>query len=540
MATDSNGNYLNVRELGATKPENYNIGYDGVISLDNVCYYANNSDNSYDMGYCAKPNDPINVIFSISQGFNVGRADGTVPIPAIFNQTNNGETIDIILKPNLNAEFEIYNPWINNKNFTTSCACKLPDNTSQINSLGITRSQFNVTDKPVSLQQLSPDFDIQACCFKDGNQPPEDPNNFILKNGDIREGDRYANVPNQNLYDTCAFNLRSMGSKSCVTQFQKYCIPENIGADDLYDHWTGAAGIESVPGWNCYNAFKRIVSSNESYTDNTYDLDGEYAPRPQPVDKGIIQNPTFAINTVEALFSLLQQNKVDISLEQNEANYSNFTSVLYELCNDYPFACKKNLDVYCSNESANTLITTPGNLKWCGCHLPLDAYGKYVDIYGVKKECSPTCHNTIAIPDVQPNVPLKLTDVIGVDFNPVVCKNSNICVIDDINVNLSKNLNITQICGGCQSQNSTCQCIIENDRIISGQNVNISQVCGNDSVYYETQYDPLTGNTTYTNVGGKIFQDTEQEIERTNFGIILGILIIFLAFLALLGYNFGL
>jgi len=537
MATGPDGNYLKLEELGVLQPENYSSDYYTPLSANNICYYSSSYPvKGFTLGYCVKSGSDL------IQVLNVQTLKNNMEFHNFPRSTNKyGQTIDVIFSPNLNNEFVFYFPsGDNDPKITSGCACNITDSDGvfPVHSMGVERVRFNITDTPVTGQITSPDGDLQACCFKDGNQSFSDPTKYILQNGDYRSGGIMASGGQfPNLYDTCDFNHRSMGSKQCVTQFQKYCLA-NLDPDDLYDRWTGNTGINSIPGWNCYNAFKRIVSSDESYKNNNgYNSDGVYAPFPQPVDTSIIQNPSFAINTVQTLFSLTQ-GKIDISAEQNDPNYSNFTSILYEICSNYHFACKKNLDSYCTNESANSLINNPGNLKWCGCHLPLDEYGKYVDIYGVKKECSPTCHNSVAIPDVQPNVPLKMTDVIGVDYNPVICKGSNVCVIDDINVNISKNLNINQVCGGCGTD-ASCQCIIENDRFISGGSLDVNQMCGNNSVYYETQYDPLTGNYTYTNVGNEIFRDTEEKLEETNFTIIIVIILFFLGILVVLGYNFG-
>lgn len=228
-----------------------------------------------------------------------------------------------------------------------------------------------------------------------------------------------------------------------------------------------------------------------------------------------------------------------------------FFSWLYSVCASYPYLCKDFLEDECSNVTPELLDNSPGVRNWCGCYLPSSFYDTYTNDF-INKECTPYCNSSSVIP---------LSQADGTA--PQYCEQS-VCIIDDVAIKLAKtefegnggSINFNQMCGSCGSnyQNSinktnfpntgntqsfqsgstttkngsqsatiakntsqlnstlindiadiTCQCRINNFTLTSlgGSfigGINLAQSCGGNSKCYGSQTDPLTGNTTTSEV----------------------------------------
>jgi len=139
---------------------------------------------------------------------------------------------------------------------------------------------------------------------------------------------------------------------------------------------------------------------------------------------------------------------------------------------------------YCSQYSADDLVSNPNLVRWCGCYLPDSEYVKYVNQYQINKECTPLCNRRGNIP---------LTNPTGT--SNITCT-TDTCLIDNISISLlnttvTNGINFSQLCGGCgtNTSNAACTCIMENNTISAvnskiGGGINISQSCGS-SVCYE-------------------------------------------------------
>jgi hypothetical protein len=225
-----------------------------------------------------------------------------------------------------------------------------------------------------------------------------------------------------------------------------------------------------------------------------------------------------------------------------------FFGWLYNVCASYPYLCKDFLETECSNVTQEILDDSPGARNWCGCYLPSEFYDKYTNDF-INVECTPYCNSSSVIP---------LSQADGTA--PQFCEQS-VCIIDDVAINLAKtefegnggSINFNQVCGSCGSnyQNSinktnfsntgniqsgstttkngsqsatiaketsglnstlindvadiTCQCRINNFTLTSlgGSfvgGINLAQSCGGNSKCFGSQTDPVTGQTTTSEV----------------------------------------
>lgn len=225
-----------------------------------------------------------------------------------------------------------------------------------------------------------------------------------------------------------------------------------------------------------------------------------------------------------------------------------FFSWMYSVCSSYPYLCQDILTDECSTVTTELLDNSPGVRNWCGCYLPSKFYDQYTNDF-INQECTPYCNSSSVIPMSQP------------DGTAGQYCSQSVCIIDDVAINLAKtefegnggSINFNQMCGSCGSnyQNSlsstnysnknniqsgstttkngsqsatiakntsqldstlindiadiTCQCRINNFTLTSlgGSfvgGINLAQSCGGNSKCYGSQTDPITGNTTSSEV----------------------------------------
>jgi hypothetical protein len=156
--------------------------------------------------------------------------------------------------------------------------------------------------------------------------------------------------------------------------------------------------------------------------------------------------------------------------------YNPFQDYLYNICCQVPIICSGSLDSICSIYSAQRLSFDPDVANWCGCYLPDQEYASYVDAYQINKECTPMCNRLTTIPIVN-------------GANSAILCTQDICIIDDISINLNNTssnggINISQLCGNCSGtfgSRSTCSCIIQNNTIEGANavigNINLNEAC---------------------------------------------------------------
>lgn len=254
---------------------------------------------------------------------------------------------------------------------------------------------------------------------------------------------------------------------------------------------------------------------------------------------------TAAVNKIKGIYNQ------GILTPPNLQTNAPFFSWLYSVCSSYPYLCQDFLTDECSNVTPELLDNNSGVRNWCGCYLPDSFYDRYTNDF-INKECTPYCNSSSVVPLSQPD-----------GTAPQYCSQS-VCIIDDVAIKLAKtefegnggSINFNQMCGSCGSnyQNSinktnfpntgntqslqtgsvttkngsqsgtiaqntsqldstlindvadiTCQCRINNFSLTSlgGSfigGINLAQSCGGDSKCYGSQTDPVTGQTTTSEV----------------------------------------
>jgi hypothetical protein len=265
-------------------------------------------------------------------------------------------------------------------------------------------------------------------------------------------------------------------------------------------------------------------------------------PTPSGVD--------WARTTLNAAVSKIKNinNGQSILTPYNLQTNAPFFSWLYSVCSSYPYLCSDFLTSECSAVTQSLIDDSPGVRNWCGCYLPSSFYDQYTNDF-INQECTPYCNSSSVIPMSQPD-----------GTAPLYCEQS-VCIIDDVAITLARtefegnggSINFNQMCGSCGSnyQNSinktnlsntgniqtgsvttkngsnsgtiadntsglnstlindiadiTCQCRINNFSLTSlgGSfvgGINLAQSCGGNSKCYGSQTDPLTGQTTSSEV----------------------------------------
>lgn len=176
--------------------------------------------------------------------------------------------------------------------------------------------------------------------------------------------------------------------------------------------------------------------------------------------------------------------------------YNPFQEFIYgNICCRFPLVCANSLYDVCSAYDSDQLSRNPSVSNWCGCYLPDSEYEKYVDVYQVNKECTPLCNRNTSIPIVNAN-------------NEAVRCNQDICIIDDLSINLAQTnisgaVSISQMCGNCSGTTSgaatSCSCIFEDTNLTAVNSIigsiNFTEACTGKTC---TIKDPYTG--TYQEV----------------------------------------
>jgi len=196
-----------------------------------------------------------------------------------------------------------------------------------------------------------------------------------------------------------------------------------------------------------------------------------------------------------------------------------FQSTLLELCtnNSIPGVCQSFLTNYCQQFSRDDVKNDAYLTQFCGCYVPPD--DNVIQYTTGTKECLeglPDCtynctteNNENCVP--QPscdalcnnvNVSQKINNLFGL---PIVCKNTSICVIDNVVINTFNstynNINFNSFCPNCIHQN--CECII-NTNNENDVNINFQSFCGANSTCImndgnnvsQVECDGLSSNST--------------------------------------------
>lgn len=355
-----------------------------------------------------------------------------------------------------------------------------------------------ISGRGVKCKRLYSTGDPLKCCF----------NNCVCQ---VYQGNKCFSDSNKD--HTCSFpfpNYRNISSPSCQKVLLDYCSGNDL--DDEDTSWTNrwALDIERSCTKALYKNIRKSSICSNSKSGPYFSVGVAWA--------------TLMLNSVYTKIA-----KQNISLRDTTNHFhTKLREALYQICKNEPLICESLLTNYCKKLTIEDLAIDQNLVKWCGCHLPTKEYQKYINVYKISKECTPTCNNSLAIKSTNFNEKLE-------------CKQS-VCLIDDVSFAISNSsvrdgVKINQICGNCTNQN--CNCMIQDskiyatDTIINGRIIPVQQICGSkvrkvvgsngqiltfpdkDNVLYET----------YLNIDKKLYKDAD-ESRFNNLGLIFLIVII--------------
>lgn len=263
---------------------------------------------------------------------------------------------------------------------------------------------------------------------------------------------------------TCPPEYRSQSTPQSQAYLESVCLDTKISFQDWIRLWNGDTTYNGVKYNNiCFNALYSNMFSGQSacIVPTTF--------------KGPINNEGFL--WAKSLFEgmLAQYLRMGGTLTGNEASEGNtqLNDMIYTICSNTPGLCSDSLFNYCSSQSSQGLANNPEYVRWCGCYLQPDQYSKYTSLYGIPRECCPTCN-------MKGTVPLPSPDGITAK----VCMQSS-CIIDDITINISNStvggINFSQACNSCSAAGSVCTCLLSDISITAVQsninNINLGQNC---------------------------------------------------------------
>lgn len=307
---------------------------------------------------------------------------------------------------------------------------------------------------------------------------------------------------------TCDPRYRDMASPECGQLMIDYCTGSDVpigNTQEWVNRWVTNVNI-SGQTFNspCYDSIYR----------NLYSGQVAACAKP-PIPNSGVPSTAGYLYAQELMYRMIQRYIADggdlASIESSETN-AQLNDLISKICTTTPGLCTRALNSYCVNINSNTLVRNPEYLKWCGCYMSQENYSKYTNLYGVSRECTPTCN-------MEGVIPLATSD--GTSF--LRCS-QNLCIIDDISISIAQstvsgNINFSQICNSCTSEGSsgTCNCSITggNFTIIDSKigNIEVSQQCSADSsCYREIQNPDGTVETIKTSCTGGI--DEKNEIDE--------------------------
>jgi len=230
------------------------------------------------------------------------------------------------------------------------------------------------------------------------------------------------------------------------------CSGYNLSGGALFSYWEQN---------NCIGTLSTILGSNS---------DGTFSYNPN--------NLTRVQNDVNNLFCTYQNTNV-ITDSTTSPGFNSFQNTLLAMCLDsrLPGVCDQAMKQrVCSNQTRNTVSNSRVFADFCGCYVPINqSFIKYTE----NEACDPLCHRSSTVQLSNPATGELLS-----------CAD-NICVIDDINVNLNQStvggITFNQLCGGCVNSSSPCECIISGVNVTNtmsqvGIGAQFNQLCGPNSV----------------------------------------------------------
>lgn len=269
-----------------------------------------------------------------------------------------------------------------------------------------------------------------VCCFKDYLCNSEKDPNTCFDAADKRR--------------TCGLEYRDLGSSECYNQVTDVCNGNRLLPlqKDWTDAWTSLILNETnedymlnpyVVNGACLTAINRSMSNICNFSDLSLLTPAAIQKEGFRWSQKIMED---TIRNYETYYGpIMGKQDVDGSINMVMKN------IIWDTCNSFPGLCKNALENSCVNYSPEDMIGNPDILQWCGCYLSDQYYSKYVDRYGINKECTPLCNRA-------GNIPLSSDD----GLYTKICK-QNICLMDDVTLDIVSsvydNIEFGQICNGC-------------------------------------------------------------------------------------------
>ena len=149
-----------------------------------------------------------------------------------------------------------------------------------------------------------------------------------------------------------------------------------------------------------------------------------------------------------------------------------FQYELYQNCKANSPACYYGLSQTCQEFNRDQAYGNLTIADFCGCHMNPNVYAEYNNLFGISPQCDPLCGRSETIRRSYLNGDIQYC-------------NSNVCIIDDIAINIADSqggdISFDQLCSGC-TFNTKCNCRISsvNIDVKNGSqvgNINLNQEC---------------------------------------------------------------
>jgi len=364
---------------------------------------------------------------------------------------------------------------------------------------------------------------------------------------------------------------KSCGSSSCYGQMSQWCtmsdpsysgnpLPANINmpqkwSDNYYSFFDvyedGSPKIYPTP---CLKFMFETIYSDITQGKDDPDISPNECP-PGNILEYIsggsvppIQNPKQFTNAKKVFTTAVKNylaagGKLD-ALPSDIGSNQEFNQTIYTVCDLFPEMCTEILQDFCGDKTVEDLSRNPATASFCGCYLNPLLYQDILGKFGINRECSPYC--------VSDGV-LQISD--GTFTGKKMC-NQSVCMIDNvsidmINARIDGAINISNLCGNCQTttigatSGSNCECILDNINVdivnSSVDTLNLQQSCKSTSCYKT-----IKGSTTKIAVDcstGKVIETETEKAEKRAQLIhnlkIIGLILLFIFLLIVFFFFIG-
>lgn len=297
--------------------------------------------------------------------------------------------------------------------------------------------------------------DPVTCCFKNYACNPTDNNCFSDSTKQL----------------TCDPNYQAIFGPGCQSTLLDYC-----GGNPIDSNWLNRWKLDPQAPQNCATAISESIFQegiNRCHVPFTLAPNCGGNTNPQVVYNG--DGLIWAQDLVKEAVSNFTKNGFVLGSIPGTPTYHPFQDILYDqVCCPFAAVCEPALRDYCGTLSTDEVSRNPELAKWCGCHLNVLEYQKYVDEYDIPSLCTPICNRIGTVPQV------------GLNGLPTTCP-VDVCIIDKITVNVLNSqvgggIQFNQVCGDCGA--GRCTCIVSQNEvdisntIIGGSLIPVSENCG--------------------------------------------------------------